>query len=236
MPDRRSFESRGISKLVEKQMRNWELARAQRLDVPKDDRPEVEDFVTISRQVGAGGLQFGTALAERLKWPLFDKEILQVMAGDDSVRRRIYESMDERDLTWREATLRSVLQPEIVKDDYFRRLTYTVLSLARQGRAVFLGRGADCILPQQIGLRVRLVAPFDTRAQRMADRQGLTLEQAREEVARIEQERADFIRHHFGVDMDDPTRFDLAINLGRISTAQAVELVVGECKRRGMEV
>ncbi len=234
MLDRRSIEGPGIAKLVEKQMRNWELARAQRLDVPEQQRLQVEHFVTISRQVGAGGLPFGSLLAERLGWPLFDREILQVMAGDDAVRRRIYDSLDERDVTWREATLRSLVQPEIVKDDYFHRLTQTVLSLARQGRAVFVGRGADRILPRDLGLRVGLVAPIEARVRHMADLRTMPQEQAREEVARIESERADFIRRHFGVDAADPTRFDLTINIDRLPVDAAVDLVLNECTRRGM--
>jgi len=84
--------------MVEKQMRNWELAKAQRLTVPEPRRAEVEDFIAISRSVGAGGNSVAVVLGEALGWPVFDKEILQTMAGDDAIRREIYASMDERDI------------------------------------------------------------------------------------------------------------------------------------------
>ena len=107
------------AKLVERQMRNWELARAQRLSVPAPQREEVEDFIAISRNAGAQGKVVAAELGEKLGWPVFGREILDVMAGDDDLRRQIYASMDERDLSWYEETLRALMQPEFVKNDYF---------------------------------------------------------------------------------------------------------------------
>lgn len=214
------------AKLVERQMRNWELARAQRLSVPAPQRKEVEDFIAISRNAGARGKAVAAELGEKLGWPVFGREILDVMAGDDGLRRQIYASMDERDLSWYQETLRALTQPEFIKNDYFHRLTETVLSLARQGHAVFLGRGADMILPRTIGFRVRLVAPSELCAENFAKHHDLTPDQARLEVGRLEQERSEFIRNHFRVDAADLTRHDLIINMERFTSGQAVELIL----------
>jgi len=222
------------AKLVERQMRNWELARAQRLSVPAPQREEVEDFIAISRNAGVQGKVVAAELGERLGWPVFGREILDVMAGNDDLRRQIYASMDERDLSWYEETLRALMQPEFVKNDYFNRLTETVLSLARQGHAVFLGRGADFILPRTIGFRVRLVAPFELCAEDFAKRHNLTPERARVEVARLEQERSEFIRNHFQIDPADPTRHDLTINMERFTLKQTVELILSARTATGM--
>jgi cytidylate kinase len=43
---------------------------------------------------------------------------------------------------------------------------------------------------------------------------------------RIEQERIRFFRHHFGVDPDDPMRYDITINLARFAPEQAVDLIL----------
>ncbi len=223
-----------IARMVEKQMRNWELAKAQRPTVPEPRRAEVEDFIAISRSVGAGGSSVAAVLGEALGWPVFDKEILQTMAGDDAIRREIYASMDERDIGWYEETLRSLVQPEFVKNDYFRRLTETVLSIARQGHAVFLGRGSDLILPRNIGFHVRLVAPRELCVRNYANRHGIPSEQAQEEVPRIDRERAEFVRRYFQVELDEPMRYDLVVNLGKFSFAQAAGLILDACKRAGI--
>ena len=224
---------RGLERLVERQMRNWELARAQRLTVPKEQRADVEDFIAISRLVGAGGRELASRLGELLGWPVFDKELLGAMAGDDAMREHIYSSMDERDMSWSEETLRSIVQPEFVKNDYFHRLTQTVLSIARQGHAVFLGRAIDLILPQNRGLRVRLTAPTERRVKAYAAAGGLNDAEALQELTRIDHERAEFVRRHFQIDPVDATRADLTINLERLSVADAVELILLARERLG---
>ena len=224
MPDR--AKDRDVARLVERSMRNWELARAQRQQVAQADRPAVQDFITISRTVGSGGRQVAARLAQRLDWPLFDKQILQLMAGDDALRERVYSLMDERDWSWFEETARGLALATHSTNDYFNRLTKTVLTLARQGRGVFLGRGADRILPAGQGLRVRIVAPRAQRLAALVDRLAVSAAEAEERLDRITQERDDFIERHFGVDAGDPLRHDLQLNLGRFSVDQAVELIV----------
>lgn len=215
----------GVSRLVERQMRNWELRRVQRLDSDSPSRDRVEDFVCVSRQVGTEGEEIARALGQKMGWPVFDREILDAMAGDDSVRRQIYESMDERDLNWWEETLRALMQSEFVRNDYFKRLSETVLSLARQGCCVFLGRGADLLLPDGLGYRVRLVAPVSRRIQWLAGAHDLTGKEAEAWVHRVEKERRHFFQRHFGIDLEDPVRYDITINLARSSPSEVVELI-----------
>lgn len=226
MLERRKFNSPEISKMVDRQLRNWEMRRTQRLQTEEPRRPEVEDYIAISRQVGAGASAIASALATRLNWPRFDKELLQTMAGDDTTRHKIYKSLDEHDLGWWEEAFRSVADPEFIRNDYFRRLVKTTLSLARQGSAIFVGRGVDHMLPQNLGFRVRIVAPIAMRLQRFADRHEMTLKQAGDIVTKIDRERAEFVRHHFRVDINDPTRCDLTLNMEHFSIDQAVEAIV----------
>ena len=226
MLERRKFDSPKFEKMVDRQLRNWEMRRTQRSHVDEARRPEVEDFITISRQVGAGASEIATALATRLKWPRFDKEILQAMAGNDATRHKIYESLDEQDLGWWEEAFRSVTDPEFIRNDYFRRLVKTTLSLARQGSAIFVGRGADLMLPLNLGFRIRIVAPIAMRLQRFADRHGMNLKQAGGVVTRIDQQRAEFVRQHFRVDINDPTRCDMTLNMEHFSIDLAVEAIL----------
>lgn len=215
-----------IARLIEKQMRNWELSRAQQ-PKPEEAEPgsQVQAFVTISRMVGAGGHQVARQLGERLSWPVFDKEILLAMAGDDLVRGRLYEHLDERDVGWLEGTLRWLVEDGLHAEHYFQRLGETILALARQGRAIFLGRGAHLILPGERGLRVYLVAPPEQCAHTLAKRDQISEALAQAEVERIQHERTDFLRGHFGKKADSPTRHDLVLNTGCFTTAQVVELI-----------
>lgn len=228
MSSKLSSTDPSIARQVERQMRNWEIARSQHLATTgqAEEKSPVEEFVAISRQVGAEGGRVARLLSEQLGWPVFDREILDVMAGDDKVRRQIYESMDGRDLGWWEETLRSLMQTEFVRNDYFRRLSETILSLARQSRCILVGRGADLLLPPDVGYRVRIVAPLTVRISRLAEHHCLTALEAEEFIARTEVDRRAFFRRHFGVGPDDFSRFDLVINLGRFTCREAAELIL----------
>jgi len=223
------------AKLVEKQMRNWEIARSQRIESPATEDEGVAQFLAISRRPGAGGARLAGMLSETLGWPVFDKQILDAMAGDDTIRRQVYESMDERDVGWFEETLRVFMQGEFETNDYFRQLTHTVLSLARQGSAIFLGRGIDLILPPSRGLRVRLIASWERCAERYAKRHDMTVAEATEQIERHEQQIAEFIRHQFNRDHTDPTRHDLVVNMDRFTPEEALDIVVGVLRSRGGE-
>lgn len=228
-----------LDRLVEAQMRNWELlARAQRATGEQGPPPEtskqVQDFVSISRAVGSGGYQLASLLGEKLGWPVFDKQILQAMAGDDQVRARLYETTDERDEGWLESIMRWLIQGEFRREDYFHRLGETVLALARQSHVVFLGRGTDLILPQDCGLRVRIVAPDEHRLKTFAERRQMDRKATAHEIERLTHERADFIRRYFGRDTNDLLRFDLILNSGRIPLPAAVDLIVYALRQRGI--
>ncbi len=225
----------GTSNLVERQIRNWELTRAQRIEQAVPATRAVEDFVAISRAVGSGGAAAAHRLGQRLGWPVFDQEILHAMAGDDWVRERLYEHLDERDQGWLESMLRGILNGEFRREDYSHRLVEAVLAVARQGHAVFLGRAADLILPRERGLRVRIIAPDEPCVRGYAAQHGLKADDARRAIKRIEHERADFIRNHFGRDAADPTRYDLIVNTERLSVDQAVELIVAGLRVMGVE-
>jgi cytidylate kinase len=224
-----------LAQLIERQVRNWELSRAQ---LPRQQEPapehEVEDFVTISRMFGAGGLTLAAELGNRLGWPVFDKELLQSMACDDQIHTRLYEALDERDVGWIENTLRWLMREGVDKSQYFHQLGQTILALARKGHAIFVGRGADLLLPRDRGLRVELVATPEHCAQTLAERDNIGTALALAEVERIERERKEFLRTYFGKAVSSPTRYDLVLNTCCFTIDQAAELVQQALRLRGM--
>lgn len=216
----------GLSRAVEKQMRNWEYARLQRVEREALPGPGTQEFICLSRMVGIDGREIAERLGERLGWAVFDRQVLELMAGDDDVRRRLYETMDERDLKWWQAAMSPLVVGRFVSDDYFHRLCDAVLTLARQACCIFVGRGAELILPADLGLRVRLVAGLEWRVEGVAKGRELSREAARAWIEREEEERAGFFRRYFHALPTDPGRYDLAVNVERLSAAAAVELIL----------
>lgn len=218
--------SAGMSSVVEQQMRNWELAKSQHLDDGPVLPAENTDFICLTREFGTNADQIAALVAEKLGWPFFDREIIHAMAGNDALRELVYASMDEREIGYFEELLHSFLDPGSFRGDYFHELTHTIRSIARQCSAVFVGHGADMILPPDAGLRVDIVAPMEMRIRNAAERLQIPWEQARREIERLEKERAAYLRRHFPRGKRVSRPYDLVINLRRLSIAAAADLIV----------
>ncbi|MBP7933064.1 MAG: cytidylate kinase-like family protein [Phycisphaerae bacterium] len=232
MIEKPASQKPAAAKLAERQLRNWELTQSQQPLRSSGSGATVFDFVTVANNVGGGGGELAAQLAKRLHWPLFDRDILTEMAGNDELRSRLYKAMDERDLNWFESAMRSFLHSDLKREDYFHRLTETILFLARKGPAVFVGRASDLILPTTKGVRVKIVASLEHRIANFARANGLTLKVAARDVGVIERARARFIQKHFHREINDPARFDLLINIERVSSREAIDVILSLLKER----
>lgn len=230
MPDKLFGNDSNLGQLVDESFKQWQQSRQQSARGPGDS--QVFPYIAISRVIAGDVDHVAGLIGRKLGWPVFDKEILQGMAGNDDVRRQIYESMDERDLSWLEEATRAFVETGFDRNDYFPRLVNAIFALARGSSAVFVGRGAGWILPQNMGIRVRLVTSPETNAKNYAASEKLDLETARKQVALLERERVEFVKHHFRIDVNDPREYDLTVNLDRFSAEQAAELVVAAHKVR----
>jgi cytidylate kinase len=54
---------------------------------------------------------------------------------------------------------------------------------------------------------------------------------AQQLLARSDAERARYFRDYYGLDVDDPTHFDLVVNSARLGIAGAAELIVTRVRR-----
>lgn len=231
MSERQFKHDPSLAGAIERQLRDWSLARKQQQPLTPVAR-DVHDFITISRAVGCQGDAVARLVGEKLGWPIFDRQILQTMAGNNAMREEVYRSLDSRDMTWIEEATTAFLHPDFARNDYFRKLVESVLSLARGANAIFIGRGADLILPRERGLRVRIAANPDTCVANFAAAHHLDPTRARKELEHLEKERADFIRHHFRVEAANLARFDIGINLDHLTPAHAAELIVAAHRLR----
>ena len=183
--------------------------------------------IAISREIGARGTSVGRAVGERLGWPVYDHELLELIAREQNLRVSLLESVDERRTSWIEECMEAFAAiPAVSGSAYARYLTETMLSLAAHGACVIVGRGAAQVLPAASTLRVRLVAPLEDRIAWMSREHGLPRDEAGRRVAEVERDRVGFIRTHFQKDPTEPTGYDLLLNSSRLSVADCAELVV----------
>ena len=81
------------------------------------------------------------------------------------------------------------------------------------------------MLPRERALRVLVFAPRELRAERIAKQEDLGPEAAVRRLADLDADRRAFLLHHFRLDPDDLSHYDLALNLGTLSQEAAERLI-----------
>jgi cytidylate kinase len=182
--------------------------------------PELPFTVAISREAGAPGLEIAQLIGEQLGWPVYDREILELIAKESGLRGELYESVDERDQSWLIEALSGLSQQKTVSTSGFvHHLAKVMRALAARGHCVIVGRGATACLPRQSTLRLRIVAEMGDRVRRIAREWAVGEDEAHAIVQRIERERSQFVKRHFHRDVLDVHNFDLVVNASRLSPA-----------------
>jgi hypothetical protein len=208
----------------------------QRLADLGEEAVEIERYhgpwVTISRQLGSRGSDLAHRLSSPLGWRVYDREIIASIARQTHSPERVVESRDER----ASGPFADYLGHLIVPTDpgqagYLAEMMRVVGTIARDGKAIILGRGANFFLDPTFGLRIRVVAPFEIRVARIAESEGLDREDAVRRVEQNDRDQRGFVKQSFGRDIDDPTGYDLMINTARMELEDAGELIATALQR-----
>ncbi|MGH8311193.1 MAG: AAA family ATPase, partial [Steroidobacteraceae bacterium] len=182
-------------------------------------------MICISRQFGALGGELGRQVAERLGFGFYGQELVDEIAKQAHVRRKVVESLDERVQTGiRQWVDELMVLREFAPSDYLRNLSQVVVTLGRHGRSVVIGRGAFLILDRASTLTVRCYAPIEWRIAQVAERHNLTRANAHALLLRVDGERAAFYRAHFNADISDPEHFDLLLNVSKTPLETCAEI------------
>jgi cytidylate kinase len=190
--------------------------------------------IAISREAGSNGPAVARAVGVRLDWPVYDQELVELIAGKMGLHAKLVQTVDEKRGSWLSETLSTLGQSRtITEPGYVHQLVRTLLSLAGHGRCIIVGRGAAHVLPADTTLRVRLVAPEPDRIRAVEQRFGISHADAVRWVRKTDRDRADFLRAHFHAELADPRHYDLVLNTARFTTADCADLIVAavHCRR-----
>jgi len=216
-----------MERMMLRQARLWETLRraAEAKGVPTGEM--MGPYIALSRDYGSGGVKVAKRLEERLGWKMYDQELVDFIATEANVRREVAASFDEKAQNEIEAMIRRAFDRKALDPDhYLKHLATVILTIAKHGRAVFVGRGARFLLPPEHGLRVKIAAPFEKRVENIMRMEGIDREQAKRLVQQRHEERHGFIQQYFRRDPDDPDYLDLMINTAFLSIEAATELCI----------
>lgn len=226
-----------IVAFVERQMRAWAMGQemAGCVEGRRFDRPhqKLGDFITLSREAGAGGGQIAEYLGQRLGWEVLDKALVGQVAQRLRTSPTLVEAVDETGADWARDILLPWLDRNVISHGkYVVFLCRVVVAAARRGNVVIVGRGANFLLPRDQGLAVRVVASEKYRIRNVMATRGLSEAEARQYIAEVERDRREFVQRFFRRDIADPHEYDLVLSVDRLGPQRAAEEIIDLFQRR----
>ena len=183
--------------------------------------------VAVSREAGSGAGSITRIVGTRLDWKVYDHEVLEAIAQRMEMPTDEVRAFDE-------------LAPSVVQDwilplreehyapqeAYLDHLAKLVEAIGRAGDSLIVGRGAGFLLPRDQTLMVRVTAPLPFRAERLAERMGVSVRTARRAARDLDRRRTAFERTMYRVDPNDPHNYDLVVDSHSLGLAIAAEVII----------
>jgi cytidylate kinase len=217
-----------MDRMVQQQLDKWRKL----LDKVLKQGVKIENFkggpvITISREPGSGGSEIARRLSKALKLDLIGGQIIQHVADSAKMSRKVIQSLDEREVTFRETLLSSLFgENRPWPGEYLQHLTKVVGTIGAFGNVIMVGRGASYVLPRERTFKIRIIAPIELRIKHFMDDRGYTKAEAEQYIVKTENNRRAFVRKYFNADLTDPAHYDMIINTERISVEGATESII----------
>ncbi len=196
------------------------------------------DLITVSREFGAGGSDFARDLGERLGWPVLDQDIIHRVAERLHLRVGTVERLDEHPPSWlaRVTSALLITPPELPvgmdtshllhMDSVAEAAQKVLVEAAEKPPLIIVGHSGQNIFATRPGaLHVRLVAPLETRVDRLTARFGWDRNTAAERANHVDADRAAYSQRYYHREWRDPLLYHVVIDTGRVSIDEAVTMM-----------
>ncbi len=122
--------------------------------------------------------------------------------------------------------------PEVSDEQYIKTLTAIIREVAEHKNVLIIGRGSQVILRDwPDAVHVLLVAPRQQRIESIAQREGLSAEDAEKRVEEGDRGRASFHQKFFKINVVDPACYHFALDVSQLSNDAAAEIIADVVRR-----
>lgn len=200
----------------------------------------MKKIITIGRQCGSGGHTIGKAVAERLGWNFYDKEIVKAVSLKSGLSEETVEKEGEYSTTsllfniatngissYNVSSKDNMLMRDVVnayQTDYIKEA-------AEKGSCVIVGRSADYILSDRADcLNVFIFGDLEDRKQRVVNEHNIAVKNAEKHILERDKKRAKYYRHITDQTWGLAENYDLCLNSSAFDIDKCVEIILACCK------
>jgi cytidylate kinase len=154
--------------------------------------------LTIGRQYGSGGLAIAKLLSKSLNIPFYDKALLQMAAQKSGLAENFIEKIDEDKNFLTAAIFPDAFNSSPILDDSLFKIQSDIIKqLVKKDSAIFVGRCADYILRDYPDcINIFIYANEKDKIQRLVSEKGITQNEARERIHRVDKDRAKYYGYY----------------------------------------
>ena len=193
-------------------------------------------IITIARQYGSGGHDIGKKLAEELKIPFYDKELLERAAKDSGFCQEIFENYDEKPTnsflyslvmdTYSMGYSTAAFAEMPLNHKIFLAQFNAIKDIAKEGPCVIVGRCADYALADFPNVvNVYLYADLQSRIARIARRHDLTDAKAKDLIQKTDKSRASYYNYYTNKKWGEATGYDLCLNTASLGIDGTIHMI-----------
>lgn len=150
--------------------------------------------ITVSRQFGSGGREFGIKLAHELKIPFYDKDLISMAAEDSNLSPEFMKHYEESAPGLFSRTLYSYYQMPMTDQIYIAQ-SNLIKRLAKEGPCVLIGRCSDVIVEDSV--KIYIHAPLEKRvARKLAMDTGVAPEKMEDHIKVTDKKRKKYYEYY----------------------------------------
>ena len=197
--------------------------------------------ITIGRQFGSGGRKIGERVAEILGIKFYDKELIILAAKKSGINLELLDTIDEKatnSLLYTLAMGSSIYGGSTnvgydipINDKLFLTQSEIIKELAEEGPCVIVGRSADYVLRDYPGhLGVFVYADQKARIARVAEREGIGQNAAKDLVNKTDKRRANYYNFYTGRKWGQHENYKMCVDSEMLGAEGAAQLIASAAK------
>ena len=194
-------------------------------------------IINVGRQFGSGGKLVALALGKKLGIPVYDQELISKAAEQSGFSKELFAKSDEkRNLLALSSFIVDVGRfgsaDNYVSDNQLFVIQSNVIrSIADKGSAIFIGRCADYILRDRPCLDVFISASDEVRIKRVAERMGITPEQAESLMQKKDRTRETYYNYFTFGNWGVASNYDLCVDSSVLGIDGTADMIIDFCHR-----
>ena len=205
--------------------------------------------ITINREMGSGGRTIGRKLAEKLGVEFYYKSVIKGLEKEFNLTAEEIEKQKGREQGWW-ANIKHQLTSSIVSsnpylpqvadaadlidtDDIFKAETEILRGIADEESCVVAGRCGFYIFrnhPNHFNILIQASMPH--RIKRVASKQGISEEEARKAIEKVDKMRENYVNEYTKTSRYDTRNYDLVISMDELTEDDAVAIILDTINRQ----